>query len=171
MYLFFCGAPSAGIGPFVQPLKSIIIQSYKQLITSYHDTHKKLIRLAYSSRCEISWLSSLELEPSEEMVLRTALRIVGISALESGMSSDSSVSSSVSKSWWELAARWCFARGCIGTSILCFVVVLVVEDISSRVRLVALLSALLIGSWLQLLAAALGCSSWLFFLHYSSTRL
>ena len=42
--------------------------------------------------------------------------------------------------------------GWIGTSIFCFLVVLVVEDVSSRKRLMALLSTLLVGSWLQLLA-------------------
>ena len=87
----------------------IILTSNLSLATTIHI--KKTKYLAYSPKCEVSWLSSFELVPSVEMLLRTVLTTVGISALVSGVSSTSSVSSLLCKSWRELVARWHFTRG------------------------------------------------------------
>ena len=82
------------------------------------------------------------------MLLRTASTIEGISALVSGVWSDSSVSSSLSESRRELPARVLrrFARSAQELVFLRFVAVLLVEDVSSQERLVAPLPTLLVGS-------------------------
>ena len=80
-----------------------------------------------------------------EKLLRTASTILGMSALVSGVSLTSSEASSLLDSRRVLAtARWCFTRGELVLALCRFVVVLVVRDISSWVRLLALVSALLI---------------------------